>query len=183
MVISVWTITDDLGQGTQVANLDFTNGTSTLYVGGTAVASASGTSSQLLAPVGAVGAPGLAWAADTDTGLYAPGANQVSVALSGTQRALFSGTQAQFSAGALAAPGVSFLNDTDSGIITDGTNRVAVVAGGTAVVRAYTVSGTGTFGVSYAAAAAGTGTQLTSHYMRMEGNGTTYYWFVGTTLA
>lgn len=116
--------------------------TLTLTAGGVAVASAGsaglilGSSKQVRLDAGTVGAPGLAFAADTNTGLYQPNDNEIAVALGGVALLTFANafsTLANFLAvpnGDAANPSVTFTNDTDTGIYRIGANSLGITAGG-----------------------------------------------------
>ena len=95
---------------------------------------------------GTVGAPGLSFSADTDTGLYRIGANNAGVAANGAKVPDI-GTSglgvvgvALIGDGAVTAPAVSFTSDPDSGMYRIGANNLGVAAAGAKVLD---VSATG----------------------------------------
>lgn len=96
---------------------------------------------------GTVGAPGLAFTADLDNGLYRTAANAWSLAAGGGQGLglaaslltaaidlkMAANRQLQLDDGALGAPGLAFAADLDTGFIRTGANVAQRVAGGAAV--------------------------------------------------
>jgi hypothetical protein len=92
-------------------------------------------------PAGAVAAaidgsaalPSIAFASDTDTGLYRVGANQLGVSTGGTQRLVIdaNGQIEATSLGTAAAPTWTFVGDPNTGIYSPGADQVAVATNGT----------------------------------------------------
>lgn len=87
-------------------------------------------------PLGAAATPSIAFTADTDTGIYSPGANQVAVATNGTQR-LTVDTAATTSTlpvvhplGAVGTPSLTFTGDLNTGFYSPAADTLAAVTGG-----------------------------------------------------
>lgn len=105
---------------------------------------------QLLLADGSVGAPGLAFTSDPDTGFYRNTTNQVSATGGGNRSATFagfsmdvngtatysgsismgSGAQVLLDPGAVGAPGLAFVGDTDLGVYRVGSNFLGIGIGG-----------------------------------------------------
>jgi hypothetical protein len=87
---------------------------------------------------GTASAPGLAFAADTNTGLYRIGADQLGIATGGTLRRTISTSAEtptlpqQGADGSAATPQYGFSADTDNGLYRSTTNTPAMAAGGSA---------------------------------------------------
>ncbi len=86
---------------------------------------------------GTVGAPGLAFATDIDTGIFLNAADAFRLVTGGVARLLISSTSievnaipAYFFAGTAGAPGVSFATDIDTGIYKDANNDIKFSTGG-----------------------------------------------------
>lgn len=116
----------------------------------------------LVFPVGAVGAPSIAFTADPDTGLYWIGANQIGVACNGalvldipatgidvTGTGTFSDV-VDIPLGAVGAPSLTFTGDLDTGVYSPGADQVSLVVAGGAILDAVAagVDVTGTLGVT-----------------------------------
>ena len=110
----------------------------------------------VLAANGAVGAPGLSFASDTDCGLYRIGANNVGLAVNGA-KVLDVGTTGLgvvgvllLGDGAVGAPAYSFTSDTNSGFYRIGADNIGLALNGAKVVdyatSGVTVTGTVTGG-------------------------------------
>ena len=92
-------------------------------------------------PAGAVAAaidgsaalPSIAFASDTDTGLYRVGANQLGVSTGGTQRLVIdaNGQIEATSLGTQAAPTWTFVGDPNTGIYSPGADQLALATSGT----------------------------------------------------
>lgn len=73
-------------------------------------------------PVGAVGAPGLYFDSDSDTGIYQTAANQLAITCAATQSFVFGSTgvtapvPVRLSDGSASAPGLTWNSDTNTGI-------------------------------------------------------------------
>jgi hypothetical protein len=81
---------------------------------------------------GSAGSPGLYFSGDTNTGIYSPGADQVSVATGGTER-LRIDAAGQIEAnglGSAAAPAYSWIGDPNTGIYSPGADQVAISTNG-----------------------------------------------------
>ena len=89
---------------------------------------------------GTVGAPGIAFASDADTGIYRIGTNSLGIATGGVLRhtidtANETTTLNQIGPdGSASAPSYSFSADPDNGLYRIGTNNPALAAGGTKVI-------------------------------------------------
>jgi hypothetical protein len=92
---------------------------------------ATGSVSTLASGTAAV--PSLAFTGDTDTGLFSPGANQLSATTSGTERLRIDATgQIEISAlGTAAAPALSWIGDPNTGIYSPGADQLAISTNGT----------------------------------------------------
>jgi hypothetical protein len=132
---------------------------------------------------GTVGAPGLSFTADTDTGFYRIGANNLGVAAAGAKVLDVSATglgvvgTVLSGDGAVGAPAVSFTSDPDSGMYRIGANNVGVAVNGAKVLdvattgmavtgvlsATSTVTSSGAFTASAAVKLAGIETGLTAH--------------------
>jgi hypothetical protein len=124
--------TDAAGTGVEWTNsidlpgtLDVTGAStldSTLSVAGVAIFAA-----------GSAGSPSLTFTENANTGVYTPGADQVSVATGGTERLRIDSTGQieAVSLGTAAAPTYSFTTDPNTGIYSPGADQVALATGGT----------------------------------------------------
>jgi hypothetical protein len=85
------------------------------------------------AAVGTAAAPGIAFDGDSNTGIYSPGSDQVSVATGGTERFRIDGTGQieAVSLGTAAAPAYSWTGDPNTGIYSPGADQVAISTNGT----------------------------------------------------
>lgn len=90
---------------------------------------------------GTAAAPGLTPAGDSDTGLFAPAANQLALSTNGTQRLALDDTQFSLSvrlrmpAGTAAWPGITPTGDPDTGLYSAGANQLALSVGGNAALN------------------------------------------------
>lgn len=90
---------------------------------------------------GTLGAPGIAFTNDTDTGVYRISPNAVGIAAGGTlglsqsATAIDSNLVHRFGDGAVGAPGITFINDTDTGIYRIGTNVLGFATQGVQRLR------------------------------------------------
>jgi hypothetical protein len=82
---------------------------------------------------GAAGTPSIYHQGDTNTGVYFPAADQVAVALGGTQVAHFTGSQHLQALGTVGAPAYSFIGDMDTGLYASAADQVSVSIAGTRV--------------------------------------------------
>jgi len=82
---------------------------------------------------GSAGSPSLTFTGDANTGVYTPGADQVSVATGGTERLRIDSTGQieAVSLGTAAAPTYSWTGDPNTGIYSPGADQVAISTGGT----------------------------------------------------
>ncbi len=86
---------------------------------------------------GAAATPGLGFAADTDTGLVRPGADQIGLVTGGTQRLLLSTSALTPTVpllapnGTAALPSLSFSGDTNTGMLSAGADQIGWATGGT----------------------------------------------------
>jgi hypothetical protein len=112
---------------------------------------------QIRAADGVLGAPGISFAADLDTGFYRVGGNNIGVSINGVFNVSFNttfGMQAflpvAFADGAVATPSITFTNDPDTGLYRGGTNTLVLTVGGTQTLVttiAQTYLNTGVFSV------------------------------------
>ena len=125
------------------ANLTFDGTTFTL---------ANASCRQVLVPNGAVAKPGIAAAADTDTGVYFDGSNTMDLSVGGNlaHRWDLGGSciiysleygLAQFSDGSAGSPGITFRCDSDIGLFRAGANQVGVATSGAEIARFVTTQG------------------------------------------
>lgn len=93
-----------------------------------------------LAAVGAVGAPGISFVGDSNTGFYSAVADRINISLGGVDSVLFYSGGLQLNAagmgffaqnGTAAAPTLSFANDSDTGIYRFGANTLGFSTQGT----------------------------------------------------
>ena len=100
--------------------------------------------------LGSAGTPSLKFTGDTNTGIYSPGADQVSIATNGTERLRVdsAGQIEAVSLGTAAAPTFSFTGDPNTGIYSPGADQLAVATNGTG--RLF-VDASGNVGVGIAA--------------------------------
>ncbi len=107
-------------------------GTDRLSISTTALTS----SLPIIIPVGAVGAPGLTFNSDTDTGIYSSAADNLDIATLGTQRANINGTALTTTVphrvpiGNAAAPSYTFATDTNTGLYSSGADTLDFATNG-----------------------------------------------------
>jgi hypothetical protein len=84
-------------------------------------------------PLGSATAPALAFASDKNTGLFSPGADQVSVATNGVERLRVNATGqvGAVSLGTDTAPAYSFTGDPNTGLYSPGADQLAISTNGT----------------------------------------------------
>jgi hypothetical protein len=88
------------------------------------------------APDGTVALPGIAFAADTDTGFLRPAADQIGASTGGVQRWLLSDTGMSLTVPTLAPdgtasdPSLSFSADPDTGLYRGGADQIGAATGG-----------------------------------------------------
>ena len=93
-------------------------------------------SGQLLAPLGAVGTPTYSFTGDANTGLYSPGADQVSLVTNGVAQLALTTTTATFAGvvrvpfGVVGGPGISFDGDGTTGFYRSAASTIGVAVGG-----------------------------------------------------
>ena len=73
--------------------------------------------------------PGISYESDTNTGIFRPGADQLSISAGGVEVVRFT-TQFLAPNGTTGAPPISFINDPDTGLNRSASNELAIVAGG-----------------------------------------------------
>ena len=123
----------DGGNGFYLAGTDTigvsTNGVNRLTLSTTALA----TTLPISYALGAAATPSITFTGDLNTGIYSPGADQLSVATGGTERLRFDSTGQieAVSLGTAAAPAYSWTGDPDTGIYSPGANQVAISTNGT----------------------------------------------------
>ena len=88
-----------------------------------------GVSYPLTATDGSQSAPSYSFASDTDTGLFRPSNNALSITLGGSEKFKFATTQLTAPSGSNVAPGYSFDGDTDTGMVRWDSNEIALVTG------------------------------------------------------
>lgn len=81
---------------------------------------------------GSATAPGIYFSGDSNTGIYRPGADQLSITTNGTERFRFdsTGQLESVSLGSAASPVYSFTNDSNTGIYSPGADQLAVATNG-----------------------------------------------------
>lgn len=131
---------------------------------------------------GAVGAPTYSFVSDTDTGLYAIGANNVGFSAGGSKvldigtsglgvtGSLSASTYLLVGDGAVGAPAVSFISDTDCGLYRVGANRVGFALNGAQVLDINT-GGLAVTGASSATTSISAGTTVTATTLFFSGDG------------
>ena len=98
-------------------------------------------------PIGSASAASYPFTGDPNTGLYSPGADQVSVTTGGTERIRFdsNGQIEANSLGTAAVPVFTFISDTDTGVYSPGANQIAL---GTNATGRVFVDASGNVGVA-----------------------------------
>jgi hypothetical protein len=83
--------------------------------------------------LGSAGTPSLKFAGDANTGIFSPGADQLSVTTGGTERLRIDGAGQieAVSLGSAAAPTFSFTGDSNTGIYSPGADQLAISTAGT----------------------------------------------------
>jgi hypothetical protein len=82
-------------------------------------------------PDGSVSAPSITFDADTNTGLYRVGADQIGLTCGGVNVGTFTSAGQVFPLGSAAAPSITFAGDTNTGIYSPGADQVAISTNGT----------------------------------------------------
>jgi len=122
---------------------------------------------------GSASTPGLFISGDTNSGIYSPGANQISVATDGTERLRIDSTGQieAVSLGTGAAPAYSWTGDPNTGIYSPGAGQVAISTNGTERMRLDSSGrlglGTSTVGANLHIASAATASALAT--VRLDG--------------
>ena len=82
--------------------------------------------------LGSAGTPSLKFAGDANTGIFSPGADQLSVTTGGTERLRIDSTGQieAVSLGSAAAPTFSFTGDPNTGVYSPGADQLAISTGG-----------------------------------------------------
>jgi len=125
---------------TQTGNLIEAYGTGGSAVLTVSIAGVLSTSAALYLYDGTSAAPGLAFSADSDTGIYRPADNQISLVALATPQMIIDGDTAgsaqclMLSASGLTSPTYSFIGDTDTGIYTAAANTISIVAATSAIL-------------------------------------------------
>ena len=91
-----------------------------------------GMTAALLGTDGTAPAPAWSFTADSDTGVYRVGANELGVSTGGVQRLAVTANGIYSSLGALATVGYGFLGDPNTGLYSPGADQVSVVTAGAA---------------------------------------------------
>ena len=86
-------------------------------------------------PDGSVSAPSITFDADTNTGLYRVGADQIGITCGGVNVGTFTASGQAFPVGSVASPSITFAGDTNTGIYSPAADTIGFVEGGTEVVR------------------------------------------------
>jgi hypothetical protein len=83
--------------------------------------------------LGSAGTPSLKFAGDANTGIFSPGADQLSVTTGGTERLRIdsAGQIEAVSLGSAAAPTFSFTGDPNTGVYSPGADQLAISTNGT----------------------------------------------------
>lgn len=112
------------------ATLAFLDATSSIQTQLNSKLTSGGT---LLAAAGSVGAPSHSFTADTNTGIFNPGADELAITAGGVQQTSFAGGQ-EFSVGgtSAAAPHYSFNGSPTVGMALVGANRLVLSTAGVA---------------------------------------------------
>ena len=79
---------------------------------------------------GSVSEPGYAFSADTDSGMYRVGANNIALGVNGAVAINQTTVHTEVLSGTAASPGLSFIEDTDSGMYRVGANNIALGVNG-----------------------------------------------------
>ena len=87
-------------------------------------------STVILSGAGAVGAPAHSFSSDSDSGLYSSGANEVSMALAGSQKAVFTTTGIGLPDGGPTAPFIYPISDPNTGMYSIGADQLGITVGG-----------------------------------------------------
>lgn len=109
--------------------LDFSSSATTFRPGGSA--SSQVTATQSLWPDGAAATPGVGFYSDPDTGLYRVAANQIGVAVSGSNVGTFAAGGYFAVDGSASTPSLSFATDADTGFYRIGADQIGFAEGGT----------------------------------------------------
>jgi hypothetical protein len=107
-----------------------TGGVQRLLIGADGSITPSGS---FLFPAGTAASPSVSFTGDPNTGIFSPGADQLSVATNGTERLRINATGqvGAVSLGTAAAPAYTFTGDPNTGIYSPGADQVAVATNGT----------------------------------------------------
>jgi hypothetical protein len=93
------------------------------------------TTNPIIAPLGTVALPAYSFTADTDTGFWSPGANQVSLTLGGTDVSRWSSTQTLFPLGSASSPSHSFIGDSNTGMYAATADILSLATAGSERIR------------------------------------------------
>jgi len=113
---------------------------------------------ELPAPPGSAPAPSIAFLGDINTGLYSPGADQVSVATGGIERLRFdsNGQIEAVSLGTALLPVWTFRDDPNTGIYSPGADQLAISTNGIQRLTTDTAAVTSTLPILHPVGAVGT---------------------------
>lgn len=100
-------------------------------------------------PDGTEAAPGLAFAADLNTGLYRVGAEQIGISANGSRIALINTGGVQLILGSASAPSYSFTGDSNTGMYSSGANVLDWTVDGTRMLS-LSITGLGIGGAAEA---------------------------------
>jgi hypothetical protein len=108
--------------------------------------------------LGSAGTPSLKFAGDANTGIFSPGADQLSITTGGTERLRVDGAGQieAVSLGSAAAPTFSFTGDPNTGIYSPGADQVAVTTNGVQRLTVDTAATTSALPVLHPLGAVGT---------------------------
>jgi hypothetical protein len=132
-----------VGSGTQTWQLDATTSTLNFQSGATPTTRASMTSAGQLAVqvgyLGSVGNPGYSFGTDTNTGIYSPLADTISITTGGIEAVRINSSEqilGQYAyLGSAGVPAFSFNTDTNTGMYSVAADTIAFTTGGTEAMR------------------------------------------------
>jgi len=93
-----------------------------------------GPSAAIKFTAGTVGAPGITFSSDTDTGIYSSVANTIDFSVGGTRRLSIS-TQVLTTLGTVTVPAYSFIGDTNTGIYAPAADTIGFAVAGAQVLK------------------------------------------------
>ncbi len=120
--------------GTLFVNTIETGNGSLNIIGDVDVSGDANIGGNIIASIGAVGAPSIYFGTNSDTGLYYIHPNQIGFATGGNLALKFDSYGVMITDGVSNAPSYSFLNDDDSGLYRIGADNIGLTLGGTKTV-------------------------------------------------